>query len=662
MLTNGTFLGNRYEIIEKIGTGGMSDVYRAKDHSLSRDIAIKVLKQEFASDSAFVSKFRAEAQAAAALEHPNIVNIYDVGSEDGLYYIVMEYVEGITLKSYIGKKGSLGYNEVLSIAIQVGRGIEAAHNKGIVHQDIKPQNIIISKEGKVKVTDFGIARAVSSNTIHADMMGSVHYASPEQARNGYVSYSSDIYSLGIVMYEMCTGRVPFDGDTTVAIAIQHIQSEMVPPQQYVPDLPVAVCQIIKKATMKSPDRRYSSMSELLTDLKKALVNPNENFVVIPENTDNDLEKTRVVSPYESEEIRRQTAQKPVTRKEKEPEEYDDEDDEDEGDGPVNPRMDKAITIMGIAAGFVIVAIVIFFVGSVFDIFHFGGKSQAEEKQEKEEQVVEVPNLLGMTESEAQEALEKAGLTYKKLGESSSDKYEKGQIMFQDQRAGTKLTKNTSVGVTVSTGEGSIDVPSVVGEDLETATKTLEDAGFEVSTNFEYSQDVAQNKVIAQTPAGNAQGKKGDTVTLTVSRGTESIKVPSVVGKSESAAKSTLENAGLKVGDVSEVNSDTVPKGQVVSTDPAAGRSVDRGTTVNLVISSGSQTYSFDDYIEVQGDYDSNYVVLEDANGKVIKRWTISEGSDVSASGITTKVGTIRYYTDRSMDEEITSEAVSFDAE
>lgn len=662
MLTNGTFLGNRYEIIEKIGTGGMSDVYRAKDHSLSRDIAIKVLKPEFANDSAFVSKFRAEAQAAAALEHPNIVNIYDVGSEDGLYYIVMEYVEGITLKTYIGKKGRLGYNEVLSIAIQVGRGIEAAHNKGIVHQDIKPQNIIISKEGKVKVTDFGIARAVSSNTIHADMMGSVHYASPEQARNGYVSYASDIYSLGIVMYEMCTGRVPYDGDTTVAIAIQHIQSEMVPPQQYVPDLPVAVCQIIKKATMKSPDRRYTSMSELLTDLKKALVNPNENFVIIPENSDNDLEKTRVVSAFESEEIRRKTSQKPGITKPVEKEEYLEDEDDDEDDGPVNPRMDKAITIMGIAAGFVIVAIVIFFVGSVFDIFHFGGKKEAEDSSQIEEQMSEVPNLLGMTEDEAKEALRNKGLSYKKLGEASSEEYEAGQVMYQDQKAGTKLTENTSVGVTISTGKGAIEIPNVVGEYVESATKTLEKAGFEVTTSFEYSQDVAQNKVIAQTPAGNAQGKKGDTVTLTVSRGTESIKVPSVVGKSESAAKSTLENAGLKVGDVSEVNSDTVPKGQVVSTDPAAGRSVDRGTTVNLVISTGAQTYSYDNYIDVQGEYESNYVVLEDANGKILKRWKISEETDVMVTGITTKVGTIRYYTDSHMDEEITSEAVTFTAE
>ena len=243
MLARGTFIADRYEILDKVGAGGMSDVYKAKDHILDREVAVKVLKAEFAEDVTFVTKFRSEAQSAARLEHPNIVNIYDVGSENGMYYIVMEYVEGITLKTYIEKKGRLNFKEAISIAIQVGRGIEAAHKKNIIHRDIKPQNIIISTEGKVKVTDFGIARAASSNTIHADVMGSVHYASPEQARNGYVDGRSDIYSLGIVMYEMVTGRVPFDGDSTVAVAIQHLQEEMVAPSAYAPDLPISLEKI-----------------------------------------------------------------------------------------------------------------------------------------------------------------------------------------------------------------------------------------------------------------------------------------------------------------------------------------------------------------------------------------------------------------------------------
>ncbi|MEG1291008.1 MAG: Stk1 family PASTA domain-containing Ser/Thr kinase, partial [Lachnospiraceae bacterium] len=280
MLKEGIYLADRYEIVGKIGTGGMSDVYKAKDHTLGRFVAIKVLKQEFSEDVNFVTKFRTEAQSAAGLEHPNIVNIYDVGSENGLYYIVMECIEGITLKTYIEKKGQLSFKEAVSIAIQVGRGIETAHNKNIIHRDIKPQNIIISTEGKVKVTDFGIARAASSNTINSDVMGSVHYASPEQARNGFVDRKSDIYSLGIVMYEMVTGRVPFDGESTVAVAIQHLQEEMIVPSAYAPDLPISMEKIILKCTQKSPDRRYESISDLMVDLKKVLIYPEEDFVVM----------------------------------------------------------------------------------------------------------------------------------------------------------------------------------------------------------------------------------------------------------------------------------------------------------------------------------------------------------------------------------------------
>ena len=304
MLTEGMIVADRYEIVSKIGTGGMSDVYKAKDHTLGRFVAIKVLKPEFSEDVNFVTKFRTEAQSAAGLEHPNIVNIYDVGSENGMHYIVMEYVEGITLKTYIEKKGQLTFKEAVSIAIQVGRGIEAAHNKGIIHRDIKPQNIIISTEGKVKVTDFGIARATTSNTISSDVMGSVHYASPEQARNGFVDGKSDIYSLGIVMYEMVTGRVPFDGDTTVAVAIQHLQEEIVPPSAYAPNLPISMEKIILKCTQKNPDRRYESMTALLADLRKALISPNEDFVVIAPVSQ---EKTRVIGEEEINKIKQETS-------------------------------------------------------------------------------------------------------------------------------------------------------------------------------------------------------------------------------------------------------------------------------------------------------------------------------------------------------------------
>lgn len=278
MIKIGMVINDRYEIIEKIGTGGMSDVYKALDTKLNRNVAIKVLKQEFGDNENFVSKFRVEAQAAAGLMHSNIVNVYDVGEEGEIHYIVMELVEGITLKKYIEKKARLTYKEAVSIAIQVSLGIEAAHANHIIHRDIKPQNIIISRDGKVKVTDFGIAKAATSNTITSNVMGSVHYTSPEQARGGYSDEKSDIYSLGISMFEMLTGRVPFNGETTVAIAIKHIQEAMPSCREYVPEIPLCVESIIYKCTEKSPDRRYQNMQEVIKDLKQALLTPDVDFV------------------------------------------------------------------------------------------------------------------------------------------------------------------------------------------------------------------------------------------------------------------------------------------------------------------------------------------------------------------------------------------------
>ena len=518
MLNNGTFIANRYEIVGQVGTGGMSDVYKAKDHALGRYVAIKVLKSEFSEDTNFVSKFRTEAQSAAVLEHPNIVNIYDVGSENGIHYIVMEYVEGITLKTYIEKKGQLTYKEALSIAIQVGRGIQAAHAKNIVHRDIKPQNIIISTDGKVKVTDFGIARAVSENTIHSDVMGSVHYASPEQARNGYVSNRSDIYSLGIVMYEMVTGRVPFDGDSTVAVAIQHLQDEMDPPSKYAPNLPISLEKIIQKCTQKSPDRRYDSMESLLIDLRKALLNPNEDFVtLVPFSQD----KTRVLTDDEVNEIKKKT--EAVKQDEPEPEEddmseYDDDDDdmseydEDDDDAEegrfLNSKMEKIVGIMRIVVAIIIVIIVVYILGSFFDVFHFGSKKNNSKNdtlvsEDVEESVVMI-DLKGKTLDEAKTELKKLGLNVTEAGTEISDSYEKGQIIDQDVAKGETVKTGTTIKVTVSAGSEEenakdVDVPDVTGKTAEAAMATLEDKNLTVSREFEFSNDVPSGQVIRQDP-------------------------------------------------------------------------------------------------------------------------------------------------------------------
>lgn len=633
MLTKGSYLADRYEILDKIGTGGMSDVYKAMDHILGREVAVKVLKQEFAEDVTFVTKFRSEAQSAAGLEHPNIVNIYDVGSENGMYYIVMEYVEGITLKTYIEKKGQLNFKEAISIAIQVGRGIEAAHNKGIIHRDIKPQNIIISTEGKVKVTDFGIARATSSNTIHADVMGSVHYASPEQARNGYVDGKSDIYSLGIVMYEMVTGRVPFDGDTTVAVALQHLQEEMVAPSAYAPELPISLEKIILKCTMKSPDRRYAAIEDLLLDLKKALVSPNEDFVTM--GSAEEVEKTRVISPEEQEQIKEGLA----GDADEDDELMDDEDDEDEG--PVNPKLDKAITIMGIAAAVIIIAIVIYIVGSFFGLFKFGTKKNDTKDKDSKTQAeqVEMINVLGMTEDEASSELKKAGVSYEIVYESSDDA-EEGDVIKQSVKEGEKIPSTEKVKITVCK-EGDLEIPSVVGMDGDSAIQTLKDKGFKANRTFEYSADVAEGNVINQTPTG--VGKKGDTITIVVSAGIQSVQVPSLANKTQQEAANELAAVGLQVGNVTTEYSDNYAAGRVIRQSVTQGKTVDAGTAVDLVISDGKKP----EYYSYSGTVSNTHkvpvsVVLKDAEGVAIASWDLqaNQSLNISAKDIATSSGTI----------------------
>ena len=610
MLTEGMFVGDRYEIVNKIGTGGMSDVYKAKDHTLGRFVAIKVLKPEFSEDVNFVTKFRTEAQSAAGLEHPNIVNIYDVGSENGMHYIVMEYVEGITLKTYIEKKGQLTFKEAVSIAIQVGRGIEAAHNKGIIHRDIKPQNIIISTEGKVKVTDFGIARAATSNTISSDVMGSVHYASPEQARNGFVDGKSDIYSLGIVMYEMVTGRVPFDGDTTVAVAIQHLQEEIVPPSAYAPNLPISMEKIILKCTQKNPDRRYESMTALLADLRKALISPNEDFVVIAPVSQ---EKTRVIGEEEINKIKQETSniylsdEDVVSHNQNHRDKFekrdrfeeDDEDDEEAYDDDeleeMNPKMDKAITIMGIAAGVIIVALIIFILVSFFGNFKFGGSSNKANTETSETQAdgIEVPDLKGLTFDEAKEQLNAKGLGIKNAGTVASDQYDEGQIVSQTPDALTKAEANTTVEVTLSSGKGEVSVPPVTGMDETTAYNTLTNSGFTPVKVYAYSADVAQGNVIEQSPNAGSLAKAGDNVKIVISRGEEqaeatSVAVPGVTGLTEDAARSAIQNVGLAVGNVSSAYSDSVASGQIISQSPVVDTAVDAGTAVDFVVSMGAE--------------------------------------------------------------------------
>ena len=679
MLTEGMIVADRYEIVSKIGTGGMSDVYKAKDHTLGRFVAIKVLKPEFSEDVNFVTKFRTEAQSAAGLEHPNIVNIYDVGSENGMHYIVMEYVEGITLKTYIEKKGQLSFKEAVSIAIQVGRGIEAAHHKNIIHRDIKPQNIIISTEGKVKVTDFGIARAATSNTISADVMGSVHYASPEQARNGFVDGKSDIYSLGIVMYEMVTGRVPFDGDTTVAVAIQHLQEEIVAPSAYAPNLPISMEKIILKCTQKNPDRRYESMTAMLADLRKALISPDEDFVVIAPVSQ---EKTRVINEDEINKIKKETTNIYLGEDEigsypkKRKEEYEEEDDEDyddaydEEEDEINPKMDKAITIMGIVAGVIIVGLIIFILVSFFGDFKFGKpnkNSNTEISQDADTNSIKVPDLKGYTLEEAQSALNALGLGIQNAGTTSSDTYPKGQIVSQTPDDGSTVEAHTTIEVIVSSGQGEVAISSVVGKDETTAYNTLSNAGFVPVKEYAYDNTVEQGIVISQSPDGGALGKEGDSVKIVISRGPESaagttgISVPKITGQTEDAARAALTAAGLTAGNVTSAYSDTVPEGQIISQSPAEGSAAEEGAAVDFIISSGTKdgnsaagtTYKMGVTIKRPDNASvaaANIYLYDgaDGTGNLLEQWTNqsidlfgTDGLNISKSGLTVSSGSLK---------------------
>ncbi|OUQ48718.1 Stk1 family PASTA domain-containing Ser/Thr kinase [Lachnoclostridium sp. An118] len=585
MVKDGIFLGNRYEVIEKIGAGGMADVYKGRDTMLNRYVAIKVLKKEFREDATFVKKFRSEAQAAAGLLNPNIVNVYDVGEDRGLYYMVMELVEGITLKEYIDRKKRLSAREVISIAIQMCSGIEEAHKHHIIHRDIKPQNIIISNDGKVKVTDFGIARMVTSTTTTTVAMGSVHYTSPEQARGGYSDEKSDIYSIGITLYEMVTGQVPFNGDTTVEVAMKHLQEEITPPSELVPDIPYSLEQIILKCTQKNAERRYSDVDELIQDLKHSLVDPEGDFVQIVPVGNAD---TVIITEDDLDDIRSSYGDDDEDDDYGEDDEDYDEDEDDHDSDEVNPRMNKVIKIMTIVVAVIIILVLALVIGRAAGLFRFGGSGT---QQEEDSGQVEVPDVVGMTLDDAKKELNDAGLGWKIGKQEESAQYDKGYVMGQDPEDGEKVKKNTQITLDVSTGkaEEQVEVPNVVGQDEADAQKTLEDAGFKVESTAVYSSQ-PQGEVVATTPEAGTQAAKGSTVTIQVSKGEEKVSVPDVRGTDENTAKNTLSGAGLKVT-VTTDYSDSVAQGNVISQDPSGGTKVDAGTNVNIVVSLGSRPVS-----------------------------------------------------------------------
>lgn len=623
MFEQGMIIQNRYEIIEEVGSGGMSIVYKAKCHVLNRYVAIKVLKPEFSDDKSFVNKFRIEAQSAAGLSHPNIVNVFDVGEENGFYYIVMELVEGITLKEYIQQNGRLPYQTALDFIIQICSGIEVAHEHHTIHRDIKPQNIIVSKNGTLKVTDFGIAKAATSNTIASSAMGSVHYISPEQARGGYADERSDIYSLGVTLYEMLTGRVPFEGENNVTVALMHIQSEVIPPREYYPDIPVSLEKVVLKMMQKKPERRYLTVNALLSDLKKLVMNPYADVANISNGqklssptiqiTDEELAAINKgaatgeglsVFPVNHSELDEANKALESLYNDEDPDYYEEDDDEedesifddnltdDTESSTIDPKTEKMLTIAAIAATVIIAIVIIVAIVSVTGVF----KSNKTTQEASTEADVTMIDVLGWPEDKAIAALDEANIPYQ-VERDYSDKYEEGMVMSQSIEKGEKLKEDEKVTIVISKGTEEEDVPNVVGKTADNATSILKAAGFEVETREEYDEEVAENEVISQTPEGSKKAAKGSTVTIVVSKG-EEVKVatvPDLRNKTVTEAESALSQVKLKLGNVTQEYSDTVAEGQVIHQAIASGTEVKEDTKIDITISKGAEpkttTYS-----------------------------------------------------------------------
>ncbi len=613
ILRPGTFLQDRYEILEQIGSGGMSDVYKALCHKLNRLVAIKVLKEEFSSDSNFVGKFKVEAQSAARLSHPNIVNIYDVVDEGDLHFIVMELIEGITLKNYIMKKGCLDIKEAIGIAMQVAQGISAAHEQGIIHRDIKPQNIIIARDGKVKVADFGIARAASSQTMSATAVGSVHYISPEQARGGYSDVRSDIYSLGITLYEMVAGRVPFQGDNTVTVALAHLESVITPPSYFNEMIPVALENIILKSTEKKPEYRYGNMYEVISDLRKALVNPNGDFVQNHPPVDDS--QTVIIGKPELEQIRsgrKPQPEQPAKRTSQGKEygqKYQPSSKYEEQPGPgrnrknntdedINPKIEKLLTAAGVVTAIIIVIILAIVFSKVGGLFRSGsGKESvsttaASTEETLSDKKVKMPDVSGLDSETAEKKLKESGDLYMKISEYEySDTVDKGDVISQDPKADTVVDKYSAVYVVISNGpeKAAIDLKKLGLESMDTASakSLLEGKGLVVNVEQKNSDTVTAGNVVSYSPG---EAKEGETVTLYSSSGptlVNPVVVPNLAGQTQEVAVEMLADVGLIQGTVTEASSETVARGNIISQSAAPGNQVESGTAVNFVISTGN---------------------------------------------------------------------------
>ena len=566
MNLEGKILGNRYEIIEKVGNGGMATVYKATDLVLKRYVAVKVLRDEFTTDEEFIKRFETEAQSAARLTHPNIVSIFDVGVDNGIYYIVMELIQGKTLKEIIiEERGPLPWKWSVNVAIQIASALEMAHRNNIIHRDIKPHNIIITEDGIAKVTDFGIAKAVSNSTITAfgTTIGSVHYFSPEHARGGYTDAKSDLYSLGVVLYEMVTGRVPFDADTPVSVALKHMQEEPEPPIEVNPNLPEAINKIILKALKKDSMLRYQTSTEILQDLRTALKNPSGDFV---EDEEYDpTAKTQKIPTYNKRTTNKKEENKFISFVKKH----------------------KALsTFIGL--------IILFFLafGSTMLILNVTNPKE-----------VEMPDVVGLTKEEAEQKIKEAKLNFEIESEEYNTEVEENHVISQNPKFVknyNKLKQGTTVKVVISKGTEKTTVPKVIGMKEEDAVSALEEAKLKVEIVEETSKKVQEGYVISQETDANTELNAGDTVKIHVSTGTgiKQVTMIDVTGKSEADAKSALEGLGLvvNVGNSEDTSKDN---GVVLKQSVEVGKVLDEGTTVTITVNKVAATKSATVTIDVK---------------------------------------------------------------
>lgn len=597
----GKFIGNRYEIIEKIGNGGMATVYKAKCHVLNRYVAVKVLKDEYTTDAEFIRRFNAEAQSAAGLTHANIVSVYDVGHEDNIYYIVMELIQGKTLKQIINQDGSLPWKWSVNIAIQIASALEAAHRNNIVHRDIKPHNIIITEEGVAKVTDFGIAKAVSNSTITAfgTTIGSVHYFSPEHAKGGFTDAKSDLYSLGVVMYEMLTGRVPFDADTPVSVALKHMQEKPVEPVKLNPSIPFAVNQIIMKAMEKEPSLRYQNATEMIKDLGMALKNPEGKFV---EEID-DTMRTRVIKVPEEKE----TTTKNKKKKNKIAAYFDE-----------HPKSKIPAIILACIVLFILTIFVtkgLMDMGTVRD--------------------VPIPELVGKTEEEIKDLFKNTKFTYEITGEEYDSEIEEGKVISQEPkyRKNYTIKENSKFQIVISKGTKIVEMIKVEGEKIEDARRMIEelDANLEIEVVEEESTKVEEGIVLKQSIQKGEQVQAGIKITLTVSKAKEQVSVPYVIGKTEEQAKKELTDSKLKVEVVYEEDT-TKDAGKVLKQSIDVGKTVDVDTVVTITVNKIAEVKSGTVNVNVKSI--TNYKPQTDEDGKEIEPKDVKLKVTVTSQGTT----------------------------